>query len=66
MRGARDEGLQRHSVRLQEVTPRSYCLLKTIMAHTECVCDGVMCKHLCEYMCVCVQGLQGTVGVRLY
>lgn len=53
MRGARDEGLQRHSVRLQEVTPRSYCLLKTIMAHTlcVCVCDGVMCKHLCVCMC---------------
>lgn len=55
---------------LQEVTLRSHCLQKTIMAHTEvCVCDGVMCKHLCE--CVCARALtaplspQGTAGVRL-
>ncbi len=40
---------------LQEVTLRSYCLQKTIMAHTEvCMCDGVMCKHLCDCVCVCV------------
>lgn len=55
--------------RLQEVTPRSYCLQKTIMAHTEvCMCDGVMCENICVNVCVMTVplALQGTVGVRLY
>lgn len=46
------------------VTLHSYCLQKTIMAHS--VCDAVMCKELCE--CVSTPrglfALQEMVGVR--